>query len=612
MAESRHSYRPVRLLIVDEDQETQRMARVFLRRQGYEVETVQTRKATLRALLSSFYDVVLVNLVAEKMQPTQLVTSIQSIWPVQKLILMAPEKDSETRATARGLGIEQILTTPLSLRKLNKAVQKICRLPARGGSDSVPFQERDLTGELGTLQQVTSEVLETLSPTQLFQTYAKALGTAIPSMAAGVLGMTDFYTCLFTHEVHPLPDEAQERLDQILAEQVKQLTGDPLPSPLQHEVQAVEPDTAVLPGEWSILTAPVAGDSGSKLEAVLLVVLPGSMAANQSEMDALYLASQHLSTLLQSFAAARRVSMWDPVTGLHNQRYLEDSLPRIWSIALRNRHPLAILNVDLDGFTGLNTQRGYIRGDEVMREAGNRMKSCIGETDLLIRKKGDRFQVLLTNPAEGELEKMGQAVREALSEPYAGKEESDQLGCTIAGARGGPDQGIQSYQQLMDLTDRKMVTLKQSGGNGIGFWTPEDEAGANEFETHPVLLVDDDPQVQKLIRKMLGQGLVELTAVSSVDEAEDLFRQDQRFEVMLTDIAMQERDGFEMLRVAANLDPDMVCLVTSGNISKRTEELLADAGSEGVLRKPFRAEDVRTLIGTAIESYTSRQRKKGS
>ncbi len=588
------------------------MARVFLRKQGYEVEIVQTRKAALRSLLSSFYDVVLVNLVATKLQPTTLVESVQSIWPTQKIILMSPEKDPETKATARDLGIEQILTTPLSLRKLNKAVQKICRLPARGGADSVPFQERDLTGELGTLQQVTPEVLQTLSPTQLFQTYAKALGTAIPSMAAGVLGMTDFYTCLFTYEVHPLPGDAQERLDQVLAQQVKRLTGNPIPSPLQHEVQAVEPDTAVMPGDWSILTAPVAGASGSKLEAVLMVVLPGSMSANQSEMDALYLAAQHLSTLLQSFAAARRVSMWDPVTGLHNQIYLEDSLPRIWSISLQNRHPLAILNVDLDGFTNLNAKRGYIRGDEVMREAGNRMKACIGETDLLIRKKGDRFQVLLTNPAEGVLETMAEEVRAALSEPYPGKDEPDQLGCTIAGARGGPDEGIESYQQLRDLADRKMVELKKAGGGSVGFWSQAADAEAQVFETHPVLLVDDDPQVQKLIRKMLGKGVVDLTAVSSVDEAEELFRQDQRFEVILTDIAMQERDGFEMLRVAANIDPEMVRLVTSGNISKRTEELLADAGSEGVLRKPFRAEDVRTLIGSAIETYTTRQRKKSS
>ena len=54
----------------------------------------------------------------------------------------------------------------------------------------------------------------------------------------------------------------------------------------------------------------------------------------------------------------------------------------------------------------------------------------------------------------------------------------------------------------------------------------------------------------------------------------------------------------------------MINLVTSGNISKRTEQLLIDAGSSGIIRKPFKLQDVRNRFSAALQDYARSQRKR--
>jgi diguanylate cyclase (GGDEF)-like protein len=597
---------------MDEDQETLRMARVFLAKQGYEIETAQSQKAAFRYLLSGFFDVVLLSLNFKTLNAHRFAETLQSVWPLQNIILMADQRDANTKGIAQSLGIEQLLDKPLSVKKLNKAVQKVCKLPIKGGSETVPFHERDLTGELTTLKQITEQALAHQNYAKLFQEFSAGLFTLIPCISAGVLGLTDFYKCLFSESLYTLPEDIQQHVIAKLDRMVSDLTEESLPGKLQKQDHLrKETDTAPAPpSKWCCLAAPVTGQNG-QLEAVTYVVLPGTLDANTSEINALYLASHHLSTLMQAIDQTRNLSMWDNVTGLHSRKFLDESLPRIWALAEHNKHPLGILCIDLDGFTEINRRHGYLIGDQVMKQAATRMQEHLSPADLIVRLKGDRFQILLTNPDIASLQKIAQDIHSAIcASPFELPSCSLSLTATLAGAMGGKEDGLVSCQQLIDCAEQVLLRLKKEGGNAIAFCTSDLKSENEDYRKHTLLLVDDDPQVGKLITKLLGKEMVDITSVGSVDEAENLLKAGSRFEVMLTDITMPGRDGFDMLAIASRLDPNMVNLVTSGNISKRTEQLLEDAGSCGILRKPFKLQDARNALAMGIEIYTSRQRKK--
>lgn len=606
-------YRPVRILVVDEDRETLHIANVFLRRQGVDVETAPSEKSAFRHLLNGYFDVILTSLECESCDVVAFIEKVRDVWPDQTWLVMSSDpKGPDARRVAKDLGISPVLAKPLSVRKLNKAIQKTCHLPAKGGDDMIPFQKRDLAGELTTLRQFTSRTLDHPKYARLFRDFAESLHSIIPCLASGVLGLTDIYNCLYIHT--DLVDESQVvgDIQARLQRQLKALAAEKAPAlPPPVVTKAHSDDPTPEPSTHCVLSAPVTGRL-SRLEGIIFIALPGDLEANASEMNALYLASHHLTTLLQSIDQARENSMWDEVTGLHNHTYLEESLPRIWELANRNGHPLGLLSIDLDGFTAINAEHGYAAGDRIMKEAADRMQECIGTTDLLVRQRGDTFRLLVTNPDQEALLRLARELHQTLTDkPYPANGKQVHLRASLGGAMSGQNSGVRTSQQLFDLANRKLQELKLAGGHQVDIWSPKNPDEIQTIQRSPILLVDDDPQVSKLICKMMGKETVDITSVLSVDDAEAHLRQGKRFHVMLTDISMPERDGFEMLRLAADTDPDMVNLVTSGNISKHTEHLLFDAGCAGIIRKPFKLQDVRNRFSAALQDYARRQRKQG-
>src|SRR5213082_2533844 len=115
----------------------------------------------------------------------------------------------------------------------------------------------------------------------------------------------------------------------------------------------------------------------------------------------------------------------DPLTGLHNRRYLMDRLIQEMQRADRHGEPLAFAMLDLDGFKPINDQFGHVVGDKVLRAVGNAIAKCVRVSDIAARYGGDEFAVILPQtPPEGAMrvcERLLRAISEAGIQDDSGK-----------------------------------------------------------------------------------------------------------------------------------------------------------------------------------------------
>jgi diguanylate cyclase (GGDEF)-like protein/PAS domain S-box-containing protein len=117
------------------------------------------------------------------------------------------------------------------------------------------------------------------------------------------------------------------------------------------------------------------------------------LASTVAGQVALSLASLRLRETL------RDQSIRDPLTGLFNRRFMEESLDRELQRAARKNHPLTVLFVDLDHFKRFNDTFGHDAGDLVLRSIADLFRKFFRADDVVCRYGGEEFGIILPESA---------------------------------------------------------------------------------------------------------------------------------------------------------------------------------------------------------------------
>jgi diguanylate cyclase (GGDEF)-like protein/PAS domain S-box-containing protein len=164
------------------------------------------------------------------------------------------------------------------------------------------------------------------------------------------------------------------------------------------------------------------------------------------------------------------LAQFDSLTGLPNRNLFQDRLTQAMALAKRNDWPMAVLFIDLDRFKLVNDTLGHAAGDKLLKEAAERLRSCIRASDTVGRLGGDEFAAILSElgkPRDAGL--VAQKIIDVFKRPFdlEGKETyvTASVGVTLYPA------DSDNAEALVVNADAAMYRAKEQGRNNYQYFT---------------------------------------------------------------------------------------------------------------------------------------------
>lgn len=168
----------------------------------------------------------------------------------------------------------------------------------------------------------------------------------------------------------------------------------------------------------------------------------------------------------------RHLAHFDQLTGLANRTLFHDRLHQTVVHAKRHGQRFAMIYMDLDGFKAVNDNLGHEAGDLLLKEAAERLRSNVRESDTVARMGGDEFTIILDDVKEMEgTAFVAQKLVDAISEPYEHIEGYYPVTLSM-GIAFYPDDHIEP-DVLVTMADNAMCRAKARGKNCYCFHRPE-------------------------------------------------------------------------------------------------------------------------------------------
>jgi diguanylate cyclase (GGDEF)-like protein/PAS domain S-box-containing protein len=165
----------------------------------------------------------------------------------------------------------------------------------------------------------------------------------------------------------------------------------------------------------------------------------------------------------------RQQVMHDPLTGLFNRRYLDETLPRELDLAQRRNATLCVVMLDIDGFKQFNDSFGHGPGDSLLREFGRILREHLRKSDISCRYGGDEFVLVLPDSSSADTQQRVDQIR-TLLKSLQQVHQGESVPVTISLSAGivcASDHGA-TVSELLRAADEAMYAAKQAGGDRMG------------------------------------------------------------------------------------------------------------------------------------------------
>jgi diguanylate cyclase (GGDEF)-like protein len=175
----------------------------------------------------------------------------------------------------------------------------------------------------------------------------------------------------------------------------------------------------------------------------------------------------------------REATLRDPMTGLHNRRFLEGYVETLSANLRRKQMNVVILMLDLDHFKMVNDTYGHDTGDAVLKAIANVIKTNVRASDIVIRYGGEEFLVLLQDTLSDHALVVADKIRlavEATLITHAGVTLQKTVSIGVADFPGDSN----SFWQAVKFADVALYHAKEAGRDRVqhfaaGMWQDNQE-----------------------------------------------------------------------------------------------------------------------------------------
>ncbi len=118
-----------------------------------------------------------------------------------------------------------------------------------------------------------------------------------------------------------------------------------------------------------------------------------------------------------------------------------------------------------------------------------------------------------------------------------------------------------------------------------------------------VLVVDDEPMVLRVCRRILRLGNYEVFTAESAGQAMSLVEDDaHHFDLLICDVMMPEMSGGKLARQVLGLRPQLKLIFISGHNDDEQALEMIGAGDAQFIHKPFMADELLEAVGQILSA----------
>ncbi|PPD35577.1 MAG: hypothetical protein CTY19_00560 [Methylomonas sp.] len=206
---------------------------------------------------------------------------------------------------------------------------------------------------------------------------------------------------------------------------------------------------------------------------VIAVEISGSAAIEINGKPALIAVMADITERLRSERAVKVLheqlqyqAIHDPLTGLYNRLFLNESLDRELLLADRQGYPVSVIMTDLDHFKAINDRYGHQAGDKVLKAFADIMRRHSRASDIDCRYGGEEFFLVLPDTSQETAHQRAEQMRLSLiAQPLVIGESIIPVSASF-GVAAYPASGL-SCAELIGAADKALYAAKDAGRNRV-------------------------------------------------------------------------------------------------------------------------------------------------
>lgn len=162
------------------------------------------------------------------------------------------------------------------------------------------------------------------------------------------------------------------------------------------------------------------------------------------------------------------MAVLDPLTELHNRRYMSSHLTTLFAEASQRGRPLSVLLIDIDHFKAVNDSHGHDAGDAVLREFATRIRRNIRGIDLACRLGGEEFVVVMPDTDVAKAYGVAERLRQCIAKsPFQAGEGIGELYVTASVGVASLEFADDTPELILKRADQALYCAKRDGRNRV-------------------------------------------------------------------------------------------------------------------------------------------------